>query len=101
MNIIFAFDLQFFFMGIWLPIGIGLFQASNLRFLYVAKLQKQYIRPTSPTPTQHRCSHCNHKPSPWQRFWSLSYATRVHVFVGLGIFIQVSIHLTSMLSHNH
>ena len=32
------FNLQYFFMGLWLPIGIGLFQAANLRFLFVARL---------------------------------------------------------------
>jgi hypothetical protein len=32
-------------MGIWFPLGIALFHASNLRFLHVAKLQKKFARP--------------------------------------------------------
>jgi hypothetical protein len=32
-------------MGTWFPLGIALFHASNLRFLHVAKLQKQFARP--------------------------------------------------------
>lgn len=97
MNVIFAYDLQFFFMGIWLPIGIGLFQASNLRFLYVAKLQKQYVRPATPTVAHARCTQCNHKPSLWQRFRGLSYQQRVFTFVGIGIVVQVSMSLLRTL----
>ena len=91
MNIILAFDLQFFFMGIWLPIGIGLFQASNLRFLYVAKLQKRYMRPITEEAVETRCSHCNHKPSLWRRFRSLSYSTKVYSVVGTAITVQVTV----------
>ncbi|KAG9503321.1 hypothetical protein J7337_006166 [Fusarium musae] len=40
--IVLAYDIQYFFMGIWFPLGIALFHASNSRLLHVAKLQKKY-----------------------------------------------------------
>lgn len=98
MNAIFAYDLQFFFMGIWLPVGIGLFQASNLRFLYVAKLQKQYIRPATPRVGHARCTKCNHDLSLWQRFWSMSYSRRMYTFVGIGIAIQIVVTIGTWLA---
>ena len=101
MNAIFAYDLQFFFMGIWLPVGIGLFQASNLRFLYVAKLQKQYIRPATPRVGHARCTKCNHDLSLWQRFWSMSYSRRMYTFVGIGIAIQVGASIIMKSRGNH
>ncbi|KAF5608148.1 GPCR type [Fusarium pseudoanthophilum] len=40
--VVLAYDIQYFFMGIWFPLGIALFHASNSRLLHVAKLQKKY-----------------------------------------------------------
>ncbi|KAJ5937848.1 hypothetical protein N7454_004190 [Penicillium verhagenii] len=39
------YDIRYFSMGIYLPLGIALFHASNIRFLHVAKMQKQYVHP--------------------------------------------------------
>lgn len=36
-------DLQYWIMSTYLPLGIGLFHASNTRFLHVAQRQKQFI----------------------------------------------------------
>lgn len=36
-------DTQYWIMSTYLPLGIGLFHASNTRFLHVAQRQKQYI----------------------------------------------------------
>lgn len=42
MPIIIAFEVQYFVMGIWFPLGIALFHAANLKFLRVAELQKRF-----------------------------------------------------------
>jgi hypothetical protein len=85
MNIILAYDIQYFFMGIWYPLGIALFHASNLRFLHVAKLQKQYAQLK---PRRRGCDGA--KTSIWCRLRNMDYSTRVMFFVGLGIVVQVS-----------
>ena len=82
------FNMQYFFMGLWLPIGIGLFQASNLRFLYVAKMQRQYTQGTGKLEV--RVSKYDQKASLWQRFRALDYAKKVYFFVGIAIIVQVS-----------
>ena len=42
MPVVIAYDVQYFIMGSWFPLGIALFHAANLRFLHVAELQKQF-----------------------------------------------------------
>lgn len=85
--VILAYDIQYFFMGIYFPLGIALFHASNLRFLHIAKLQKQFthegLRVTS---------GCNGaKTSLLCRIRNLSYTKRIMVFIGIGMFAQVCI----------
>lgn len=84
MNVILAYDIQYFFMGIWYPLGIALFHASNLRFLHVAKAQKQYL---DMKPRKRGCN--GGKTSIWCRFRNLSYTTRVMTFISIGIVFQV------------
>lgn len=43
MPVLIAYDTQYFVMGIWFPLGMALFHAANMRFLDVAKSQRQYI----------------------------------------------------------
>ncbi|KAI5861623.1 hypothetical protein GGS23DRAFT_575912 [Durotheca rogersii] len=85
--IVLAYDIQYFFMGIWFPLGVALFHASNSRFLYVAQLQKQYI--SSPTLRRKR-SGCNGGDTSWLcRFRNLDYPTKILVYIGLGMILQV------------
>lgn len=37
-------DVEFWVMGLYLPLGMGLFHASNTQFLHVANVQKKYAR---------------------------------------------------------
>lgn len=83
MPVVLAYDIQYFFMGIWFPLGIALFHASNSRFLYVAKLQKQFTN-------DHRVQvRCDGGGSSWIcRFRNMSYSVRIMTFIGLGMIAQ-------------
>ena len=84
---ILAYDIQYFFMGIWFPLGIALFHASNCRFLHVAELQKQYANP------QHglRKNGCNGANSSWLcRLRNMSYSWRILIIIAPGMLLQVS-----------
>ncbi|KAK5994778.1 hypothetical protein PT974_03161 [Cladobotryum mycophilum] len=80
-------DLQFWIMGTYLPIGIGLFHASNARFLHVAQKQKQFAErhfATSALPEP--------KPKPTGivgRFRNLDYTSKVFALVGVGMAFQL------------
>ncbi|KAF4963054.1 hypothetical protein FSARC_8906 [Fusarium sarcochroum] len=80
-----ALNLQYFVMGIYFPLGIALFHASNTRFLHVAKLQKKF--------TSHDLSiktGCSGSRSPWLcRLMNMDYNMKITVFIGLGMIIQV------------
>ncbi|KAL7629706.1 hypothetical protein AAE478_001229 [Parahypoxylon ruwenzoriense] len=85
--IIIAYDVQYFFMGLWFPLGVALFHASNSRFLYVAQLQKQYTK--SPSLWKKR-SGCNGADTSWLcRFRNLDYPTKILIYIGLGMILQV------------
>jgi len=86
MPIVIAYDVQYFIMGIWLPLGIALFHAANLRFLRVAKLQKQFTHPDLKGKRG-----CNGKHSSWfSRIRNMEYTTEVMTFSITGVIIQVS-----------
>lgn len=85
--VIAAYDVQYFFMGLWFPLGVALFHASNSRFLYVAKLQKQYTQ--SPKLRRKRPG-CNGAETSWLcRLRNLDYPKRVLIYIGLGMIVQV------------
>ncbi|TWU72072.1 hypothetical protein ED733_003566 [Metarhizium rileyi] len=75
--VVVAYDIQYFFMGIYFPLGIALFHASNLRFLHVAKLQRQF--------THNSTSHGS-LPG---RAPSIRYTWRTMLFIGIGMLAQV------------
>lgn len=82
--LILAYDIQYFFMGIWFPLGIALFHASNTRFLHVAELQKQF------TLSKPRKQHCNGASTSWLcRLRSMGYTRRIMIYIGLGMVFQV------------
>jgi hypothetical protein len=85
MPVLVAYDIQYFVMGIWFPLGIALFHAANLRLLHVAELQKRFTH-----PALIRKGGNNGANSSWvSRIRSLKYDTKVMVFIGIGIFVQV------------
>ncbi|KAL2670660.1 hypothetical protein Neosp_014449 [[Neocosmospora] mangrovei] len=80
-----AYDIQYFFMGIWFPLGIALFQASNARFLHIAKLQKQFT-----SPHLRAGMGCNGSHSSWLcRLRNMNYTKRIMIFIGFGMIFQV------------
>ncbi|KAI1205849.1 uncharacterized protein F4807DRAFT_254375 [Annulohypoxylon truncatum] len=85
--VIVAYDVQYFFMGIWFPLGVALFHASNTRFLYVAKRQKQYAQ--SPK-LRRKKQGCNGAATSWLcRLRNMDYPTRILIYIGLGMILQV------------
>jgi hypothetical protein len=85
MPIVIAYDVQYFVMGTWFPLGIALFHASNLRFLRVARLQKQFA-----LPEVKRKRGCDGAHTSWLcRIRNLDYDTKVMSFIGTGMVIQV------------
>lgn len=84
--VVLAYDIQYFFMGIWFPLGIALFHASNSRLLHVAKLQKKY------SSARLRDQFNAVQPrNPWLcRFRSLEYTKKLLVLTGIGMVVQVS-----------
>jgi fatty acid desaturase len=83
--LVLAYDIQYFFMGLWFPLGIALFHASNLRFLRVARLQKQFTHPARRVEP----SNSRAKTSWLSRLRNLDYTKRSMIFIGLGMIIQV------------
>jgi fatty acid desaturase len=85
MPIVIAYDVQYFVMGTWFPLGIALFHASNLRFLRVAALQKQYA-----LSNIRRTSGCNGGHSSWLcRIRNMDYSTKITAFITTGMVFQV------------
>ncbi|GFP54450.1 hypothetical protein TASIC1_0004007400 [Trichoderma asperellum] len=81
-------DMQYWIMGTYLPLGIGLFHASNTRFLHVAQRQKQFVDkadiPNIPN---------SYKPSKaggiLGRFRELDYSAKAVILVSSGMFFQL------------
>ncbi|KAF4448484.1 hypothetical protein F53441_8124 [Fusarium austroafricanum] len=71
--------VEFWIMSIWLPFGIALFHASNSRFLYVAKSQKNFFVSNNARPKSERVQ----KRGLIGRYSKLNYTNRMLVLVGL------------------
>lgn len=85
MPIVIAYDVQYFVMGMWFPLGIALFHASNLRFLRVAKLQRQFTHPESRLDRGYTIAR-----SSWtSKMRNMDYNTKVMVFIIAGMIVQV------------
>ncbi|KAJ5627872.1 hypothetical protein N7490_010100 [Penicillium lividum] len=80
-----AYDIQYFAMGIYFPLGIALFQASNLRFLHVANLQKRFVHPERQIERKSNgpgsCSWLSH-------LRNMDYMKRALSLIGLGMVLQ-------------
>lgn len=85
-HMVLAYDIQYFAMSVYFPLGIALFHASNLRFLHVAKMQKQFA-----DPELRNGSGNNGTSSSWlYRLKNMRYTTRVSIYIGIGMVFQVS-----------
>ena len=98
MPTVLAYDVQYFGMGVYFPLGIALFQASNLRFLHVARTQKQQF-----ASSDNRIGRkCNGGDSSWLcRLRNMDYMKRTMTFITIGMIVQVCIafrFLTKMLT---
>ncbi|KAI1466968.1 uncharacterized protein F4812DRAFT_451811 [Daldinia caldariorum] len=86
MPIIAAYSVQYFFMGIWFPLGVATFHASNTRFLYVAKMQKRYMGSSG----CQKKPGCNGADTSWFcRLGNMDYPTRILIYIGLASIVQV------------
>ncbi|KAL2384461.1 hypothetical protein RJZ90_001941 [Blastomyces dermatitidis] len=82
-------SLEFWLMSGVLPVGIALFQATNVQLLSVATLQQRFLRDDGtfeePTPREIRC--------PFNKFkcwWThLSWAKKTMVAIAIGMFIEI------------
>lgn len=79
-------DAQYWLMGLWLPIGISFFQASNARFLYIARLQKKYVYPSNRLSLSSKRGKAT---SLIARFHRLDYSSKILISVGFGTLVQV------------
>lgn len=90
-------DTQYWIMGTYLPLGIGLFHASNTRFLHVAQRQKQYIG-RADTLNASTAAKLSNNGGIVSRFRRLGHTTKVVFLVGSGMFFQVS---AAIFTHSH
>lgn len=82
-------ELEYWVMGIYLPIGIALFHASNSRFLHVAKQQRRFAG-----QNQHEKFNWVERKLGLHRY---RFTKRMIITVGVGMGIQVSTSRTSTL----
>jgi hypothetical protein len=78
-------DAEYWIMGLWLPLGVALFHASNARLLHVSREQRRFLQDvegdkTSSTPIT---------KSPAARFQRLGHGRKVFILVGAGMLFQV------------
>ncbi|CAH0047863.1 unnamed protein product [Clonostachys solani] len=78
-----TYDIQYFFMGIWFPLGIALLHASNSRLIYIAKLQRQFA--SQPLVRV----KCNGDSSVLCRFRNFDYTSKVMILANAGMILQV------------
>jgi hypothetical protein len=85
MPVVLAYSVQYFVMGTWFPLGIALFHAANLRFLHIAKLQKQFA-----SPCVRKKRGCDGAHTSWLcKLRNLEYNTKVMTFISIGLVVQV------------
>lgn len=84
--------IEFWIMSIWLPFGIGLFQASNSQFLYISNAQKKFVRPDSVGSSRSGLTEklsSAKETSLIARFRKLDYPRRMLGYVCAGMVVQV------------
>ena len=85
MPIVIAYEVQYFIMGTWFPLGLALFHAANLRFLRVAELQKQF-ESTSPTVRVRAGEGARRPQTTWLGRWrAVKYDNKIFILLGVGM----------------
>ncbi|KAL5116676.1 hypothetical protein ACEQ8H_005425 [Pleosporales sp. CAS-2024a] len=84
LNAVVAYDVQYFVMGIYLPIGIALFHIANHRFLRVARLQQQFMDPSF----SGKRSPAVPDASVLYMLRSLKAGSKATVYVTIGLIVQ-------------
>ncbi|KAG5928309.1 hypothetical protein E4U42_000851 [Claviceps africana] len=95
MPIVLAYDIQYFFMGIYYPLGMALFHASNLRFLHVARLQRQFAHP-EPRAQEQRYHGIKAMLQCRRRNWG--YTARIMLWIGVGMIFQIFLTIAMWLA---
>ena len=75
-------------MSIYLPVGIGLFQANNMQLLSVACLQEQLLSSSDSSAPKVKPAAQTFRRY-WLRYNGLSLLRRTEIAVGFGMIIQV------------
>ncbi|KAG6165972.1 hypothetical protein E4U11_008561 [Claviceps purpurea] len=92
-------ETEYWVMGIYLPLGIALFHASNTRFLYVAQAQQKFMHRKSQQPMQTK-----RNLSIYGRFNKLDYTSRMIVCIAFGmsfqLFLTILMYLISRKFHH-
>ncbi|KAG6306867.1 hypothetical protein E4U45_006222 [Claviceps purpurea] len=96
MPIVLAYDIQYFFMGVYYPLGMALFHASNLRFLRIAKLQRHFAR--SEVRGREERSREGGVLSGFRRVRGWEYTAQIMFWVGLGISVQILLTIVMWLA---
>ncbi|EGR47475.1 uncharacterized protein TRIREDRAFT_63981 [Trichoderma reesei QM6a] len=81
-------DTQYWIMGTYLPLGIGLFHGSNSRFLHIAQRQKQYLESKSDSQAAAKTSNKDGDGF-ISRFRRLDHTAKVILLVGSGMLFQL------------
>lgn len=89
-------EIEYWFMGILYPVGLGLFFYGNAELLRVAKLQKQYLESGGGSDIVTLNGRLLGNPPPknalsraWRQFQQLDFAFRALLVVGSGMLFQV------------
>ncbi|TFA99675.1 hypothetical protein CCMA1212_008498 [Trichoderma ghanense] len=80
-------DTQYWIMGTYLPLGVGLFHGSNSRFLHIAQRQKKYLDSNA----QSSAAKTSNKGDDGflGRFRRLDHTAKVVLLVGSGMLFQL------------
>jgi hypothetical protein len=85
MPIVIAYEVQYFIMGTWFPLGLALFHAANLRFLRVAELQKQF-ESTSPIARIRSGKGARTSLTTWLGQWrAVKYDNKIFILLSIGM----------------
>jgi hypothetical protein len=88
MPVVIAYDVQYFIMGSWFPLGIALFHAANLRFLHVAELQKQF-EDNNAGGRMRAGEGRSGSGATWVGKWrSTTHSNKVFILIGVGMVFQ-------------
>jgi|SRR5690242_5375271 len=88
MPVVIAYEVQYFIMGMWFPLGIALFHAANLRFLRVAELQKQFESKHSVVRMSAGEGRRMSRTGWMARWHSVKQDNKVFVLIGVGMVFQ-------------